>query len=379
MGIFKRGDSPYWWVWIEGTGEQFSSKIPIAGATTQQTRENRKLAEAVYNVSMGDTARDRFKLPSARAPRTVDALADWYLEHHTAHHRGAVQERTKIARLRRTFGRLALDQITPARWQEYVTERTQTDGVSLSTTGRELAILKTMLNVAIGDDLEFNPLATVKRKATKLPAKRTITAAEERQLLAVLSNIATRNAGIDDRTPEQTAIERAAREELKDLYVVGVGTLLRQDNLVHLQVKHVQRDRLALMTKTGPHTVPLNGPTPLQKRAAAVLRRRVKSAENGYLFPVWRARFGRQTGGRNKVFVQSFSRACKQAGIPWGLAEGGVVWHTATRASGATRMLRDYRVDIRTVQLIGGWRSLDQMAEYLGVDAGVFGERRESA
>ena len=41
-------------------------------------------------------------------------------------------------------------------------------------------------------------------------------------------------------------------------------------------------------------------------------------------------------------------------------------------------MLRDYQIDIRTVQFIGGWSSLDQMAEYLGLDLDqVFGRRQD--
>jgi hypothetical protein len=41
-------------------------------------------------------------------------------------------------------------------------------------------------------------------------------------------------------------------------------------------------------------------------------------------------------------------------------------------------MIREYGIDVRTVQLIGGWKSLDQMAEYLGLAldlANVAGKR----
>ena len=31
-------------------------------------------------------------------------------------------------------------------------------------------------------------------------------------------------------------------------------------------------------------------------------------------------------------------------------------------------MIREFGLDVRTVQLMGPWRSLDQMAEYLGLD-----------
>ena len=49
------------------------------------------------------------------------------------------------------------------------------------------------------------------------------------------------------------------------------------------------------------------------------------------------------------------------------------MWHSATRATGAARMLRDDEIDIRTVQLIGGWTPLGPMLEYLGIDRERFG------
>jgi hypothetical protein len=114
IAIYVRPTSPFWWALLEGTDDgkgnpvRFSTKILIKGATPAQTKENRSLAYAAYVSQMGDVARDRFDLPSARGMITFAVHADWYETHHTAKHKGVVQERRKLARSirsRRTAGR----------------------------------------------------------------------------------------------------------------------------------------------------------------------------------------------------------------------------------------------------------------------------------
>lgn len=349
MGIYARPNSPYWWANLDGTKIRLSLKIHVHGATPEQTKEFKQLAEATYRAMMGDVARARFELPLAAMPRTFDAHADWYDTHHTAHHKAAAQERSVLGNLRRVFGRDPLEAIVPSRWQEYVTTRTKDDGVAPITLWKELGILKCVLNTAVGDYLTVSPLAHVKRKQPRRPAKRTISAKEEPAFVQAL---------------------RRLDVELADMYVVGVGTLLRQRNLVDLQRSSHRDDRLVVQTKTGPHQVPLRGPTVLQRRAATVLRRRMPSLHGGFFFPDWQAKFAKAEphGAARGALRELAKAAATDANLPWGLANAGIVWHTATRASGATRLLREHHVDIRTVQLLGNWSSLDQMAGYLGMD-----------
>ena len=97
------------------------------------------------------------------------------------------------------------------------------------------------------------------------------------------------------------------------------------------------------------------------------------TTHDGFFFPRWKAIFApyEDPGHPGLLLRKKVQRAAKAVDIPWGLEQGGIVWHTATRATGATRLLRDHGIDIRTVQLMGGWQSLDQMAEYLGLDHDV--------
>lgn len=357
MGLYEKANSPFWWMTLEGHGRRRESTGIRRDASSPAVRKAlRAQAEEVYHARMVQLARAKVGLPIDTG-ETFAAFRRWYDEHHASKHRSAGRTRAILERLAAHFDSTLLVDIKPAPWTEYESVRLKA-GVSPNTIGRELATMKAVLNAAVGQHLEVNPLVHVKRRTVKIPPKRTITAAEEKRLLEALADGTHRGGTYGD-------------DEMRDLYLLGVGTLLRQMNLITLQRKHVHGSRIVVETKTGPHAVSLDGPTLLQRRCLAIIKRRLPKTHSGYLFPRWQARFAKDRNAGNAKFLQGFRRACTRAGIPWGLRNHGVVWHTATRASGATRLLRDYGVDVRTVQLIGGWSSLDQMAQYLGIDAAM--------
>lgn len=359
MGAYIRPDSPYWWLWLEGHGRE-PTKIRHDARSSVQRKALRDQAEAIYHARMVQLERGRAGLP-VDTGETFASFVTWYAEHRAEKHRSADRTRVILATLSAHFGALALSDIKPARWSEYETARLAA-GVTTTTIGRELATMKTVLNAAVGEHLEVNPLVHVKRITRKVPPKRTLTKDDEERLLRELA-------------PHTRGVKNTAGgiphgdDELHDIYLLAVGTLLRQENVVSLRRRQYHGGALVADTKTGPHRISLDGPTPLQRRCIAVLKRRMPKTMDGYFFPRWQARFERNRGGANAKLLQAFRRACKRAGIPWGLKAHGVVWHTATRASGATRLMREYQIDVRTVQLIGGWSSLDQMAAYLGFEA----------
>lgn len=330
---------------LEGHGRKREPTGIRHDAKSAKVRKaNREAAEDIYHERMRQLARAKFGLPIATGT-TFDKWADWYETHKVARQKSPSRVRAVIVHLRAHFGPLALADIKPARWDEYETTRAAA-GAKPNTILLELKTLKAMLNVAVmNEQLEVNPLVHVKRHRSRLPPKRTLTKADEDRLLEQL------------RDPE-----------MRDLYLVAAGTLLRQVNVITLRRRQLQGSRLVVETKTGPHQLALDGPTVLQRRAAMVLKRRLPKTADGCFFPKWQAKFTANRDRAHVTFLGVFRRACGRANIPWGLRTHGVVWHTATRASGATRMIREHGIDIRTVQLLGGWSSLDQMAEYLGLD-----------
>lgn len=348
MGVFVRPDSPWYWVYLESAKKKERLGIRHDADDPDIRKANRAAAEAVYHARLTQLAKQRVGLPADR-PRTFNEHADWFDQHVIASHKSYRAERSILAALRAEFGTLQLSEVRPSRLKEYESALV-TKGRKRSTITRHLSLTKALLASAVGDYLETSPLAGYRHKRAKFAPKRTVEATEEPRLLREL---------------------KARDLELHDLYVVGVGTLLRQENLVTLKRSQLRGDRLVVDTKTGPHVIRLDGPTKLQTRARTILKARWPSGARDPFFPLWAQVFASyEPATANAKLLRVFRQAVTAAGLPWGLDHDGLVWHTATRATGATRLLRDHQIDIRTVQRMGPWASLDQMAEYLGVSVG---------
>lgn len=340
MGVYIRRDSPFYWLLLERPGQpalKESTKIPHAAPDTFTRKEQRIRAEQAYHKRMHDLAGRRYELPDDD-PSTIvfDKFADWYEAHHTKKKRGAEREGYALTALRAAFGPKDISTIDAAAVTEYETAR-QADGLTASAVNREVAVLKAMLKAAAPKYLKASPLAGRKMLRTVKRKKRVLSAEEETRLLAQLK-------------PADQA-----------LYIVAVDTLIRLSNVVNLTRAEDRRTHLELIdSKTGPYDVPLsararkaldslpkNGAHYFSHRRGAEKMRDIRSAIRGML-----------------------KRACKRAKIPYGRAVAGVTFHTATRATGATRMLQA-GVDPKTVQEIGNWKTLEQMADYLVTDMGL--------
>jgi len=343
MGLYTRPDSRYYWLAIERPGQRpirRATKILVHCSTPQQAKENRRLAELEYHDAVANQARLRLDLPDARADVTVAAHARWYAAHHVPQHRGRDRETVILAHLTRLLGQHDLRALDRATAQEYVSTRLR-EGVGPATVNREMTVLKAMLSAAIPRSLRANPLAGMPRLRVKAHRKRMIRAAEEPKLLAHLHG------------------------ETRDLYIVCVDTLLRQQSAAHLHRRECKGADLALEdSKTGPYTVPLS------TRARAIIRRRIRKTDTHWIFPDWHRRFLESQPQASVELNRELRAAAKAAGLPVDGSEGRLSWHTATRATGATRMLQA-GIDARTVQMIGNWRSFDQMAEYLELHMGA--------
>jgi hypothetical protein len=54
MGIFKRDDSPYWWIFLEGSRRRVSTNIRIKGRAEKREAQERYLALMLAQAE-GDT------------------------------------------------------------------------------------------------------------------------------------------------------------------------------------------------------------------------------------------------------------------------------------------------------------------------------------
>ena len=68
MGVYRRRDSPYWWLWLPGAPQgqhRVRTTIPV-GVTPSERRASRADADACYHAQMVALARERYDLPGGR-------------------------------------------------------------------------------------------------------------------------------------------------------------------------------------------------------------------------------------------------------------------------------------------------------------------------
>lgn len=327
MGVGRRTDSPFWWIALERPGQRpirESTKIPVAGATPEQTKENRQLAQAVYAAKMGDLARARHQLPGAQtSARTFATFATWYTAQFLVRHGGAAREREMLAVLIAGFGTWRLPEITRPLVREWMTRRAAK--VAASTVNREVDLLKSMLReAAAAGEFDVSPIVGLPRLRTVPPKRGLLSQPDERRLLAALQ-------------PEDRA-----------LLILGQDALVRYGDLLELRWIDVDRDRAWI----GDPKDPVQGAgywVPLSARAQRAVARLPKT--DAYLFPI-----RRRPKDRNKAISQVLSRTCARLGIRYGRKVGGITFHWATRRTGASRMLA-HGASLTAVQKVGHWKS----------------------
>lgn len=338
MGVYADPKSPYWWIRLPRSGAHRvrESTGVLRDAPTQKQRDlNRKLAEEIYATRLADLARDRNDIPRPKSAINFSAFAEWYQAHKIVGHRGNERELEMLERLLAFFGSRWLSDITRDLVTEYLTKRVNGDKKKASTANREVDLLKQMLGAAVPTYLVSSPIAGMERLHVPKIRKKVLSPEEEAAILAQLQ----------------------PRDQV--LFIASIDTLVRLGDVLDLKRADDHGTYLEVIdSKTGPYTVPVS------KRLRAGLDSLDEQGE--YYF--WWRRLAEKDRDRRGAVRMMLQRACKRADVLYGRKVGGVTWHTGTRASGATRMLRR-GVDAKTVQTIGNWASLEQMSDYLQTDS----------
>lgn len=341
MGIYARADSPYFWMLLEHSGKKRSTGVLRAGLTSEHRKTQRTIAEDVYRAAMTDLAKAEAGLPVEKATITFTAYAAWYTTHVLKKQKGRDRAADLLKPLTAFFGQRDLTWITADRVAEYETQRLATRighterQVKWNTVNREVDLLKAMLRDAVPTYLAGSPIKDRKKLKGPKIVKRVIRSrAEERRLLATMT-----------------------RDE-QAFYLTGVDSLMRLINLVNLRRDEDHGRYFDLVdSKTGPY----------QAVITARVRARLDALPKAgpYYFPRWRS--AKTDRDRRSHVRRWFERRCKDADIPYGRAIGGVTFHTATRGTGATRLLRAGE-DLKTVQAAGNWKDVRSMMEYVELD-----------
>jgi len=332
MGIYRRSGSPYWWMTLTPPGRpvvQQSTKIHHDADTATQRLKLKASAETLFRQSQAERV---LGLAGAGPKPTIQtsAFLAWYEQHVTTHKRGAAREREILAALRAGVGKWPLAELTRERVLEWRTMRR--GQVAAATVNREVDVLKHALGEAVPTYLARNPLEGLKR----LPAAPT-------REPAVLSR--------DDETRLLAVLER--RDQV--LVIAALDTLMRAGDLLRLEWAHDHGTYLTVVQpKTGTaYRVPISS----RLRAALDrLRRRGR-----YIFA--HRRKASTPRLQTNSLKQMLEDGCTRARLAYGRLAGGITFH-GLRHTGATRLM-EAGVDLRTLQVLGGWSSLRMLERYV--------------
>lgn len=332
MGVYKRRDSPFWWMHVEATGRRASTGILVRGGAPAQEKEQRRQAEALYAKATSDAV----LAPPSAPPKPVVSYrghARWYEAHHAAHLRGATRVRSILVQLEPHFAHITdLRTLTSAHIREWMTARRRQ--VAPSTVNRELDVLKSLLHMAVPRYLEASPASDVRRFRTPEQDMRVLSPDEEQRLLAVAS-------------PADAA-----------WLMLALDTILRLGNTVGLkwpQVRFAEKVLVPLNAKVSLDTVPLS------TRVVAALEALPRDDPKGWVFPQFHGGDG-PTAAENAA-KRAFQRLCALARVDHGRAVGGVTVHSL-RHTGATRVLQRGH-SVRTLMRLGGWRNERMVMRYV--------------
>lgn len=326
MGVYRRPDSKYWWLWLETTGQRMKTAFPI-GVTATAKKESRAAAEDAYHAEMLRLGQAKHGLHVDKPAITFGAFATWYDAQIVAHHRGAAREREILKGLRATFEATPLSAISRSAVLEWRTVRAK--ATSAATSNRELDVLKHLLAAAVPTYLAASPIAKLKRLRGPRTETRVLSAKEEERLLKALKPA--------DRV----------------LVLCALDTLMRLSDVVNLR-RDQDRGRYLLVVdpKVEPYRVPVS----------ARLRVGLDSLKKDGPYYFAHRRRAKNARDFRSAIKTMLKRACQRARVPYGRKRGGLTFH-GLRHTGTTRMV-DAGVSLRIVQDIGGWKSMRQLERY---------------
>lgn len=295
---------------------------------------------------------ERLRAEQERQARrlTFRAYAEEYVTWAELHHRGVATERSRISLMVTVFGGAKLDTIAPADVERFL------DGLlaerSHATVNRYRTTLHAMFNRAIRHGL-----------LSANPAKGTSKFKEAEGRTLYLTPEAETSIH-DQLGPDATATGRptldARRGDLRPLFSVSIHTGLRWSEQCRLE----WRDADLLMgvltvrqSKSGhSRQIPMNSVVRSALVDLASQRREPDNPEE----PVFRVPY-RQPDRFFPKAVERARAALKGSGKDAGRLDG-YTWH-CNRHTFASRLVMA-GVDLRTVQTLGGWRTLAMVQRY---------------
>jgi len=178
MGVYRRKDCQIPW----GISYTFEGRqIREAGGPTK------KIAQEALAARMADIAREKFDLHDLMPSPVFEDFAQEYLDYAKDNKRSWKRDKFSLKHLIPFFGNRKLNQISPFLIEGYKSQRKAE--VMPATVNRELALLKSMFNLAIKwGKASTNPMSGVKLFKEEMKPRRVLSPDESERLIEASPN-----------------------------------------------------------------------------------------------------------------------------------------------------------------------------------------------
>ncbi len=321
-GIYKEGDVFRLILYVNG--KRYVESCPAR--TEKQARLMR--AKRLIDIKEG-----RFFEARQKKQKLFRELMEEYLEYSRASKRSYKRDETSSKYLLKTFGSYPLDKILPSTIKTYITKRKKMrtrfgKAVAPATINRELALLKTVLNWAVNDDmLDKNPMRSVKLLPEQNARDRTLTPDEFRRLYD------------------------CAASHLKPILILAYYTAMCKTEILELTWDRVDLERRQIILEDE-HTKKRPRKVPIPENVANMFQSLPRSLKHDRVF----LRKGRPI----KSIKETFKSAARQASLE-------DLWFHDLRHTAITNM-RKAGVPDRVIMTISGHKTLWMLHRYDKID-----------
>ncbi|PJI97294.1 site-specific recombinase XerD [Acidovorax sp. 69] len=316
MSLYKRANSPYWWIRLPPTKNELKP-LQISSGTA-----NKRQAQQ-YHDKLKSERWEQEKL-DVKPRRTWDEAAERFLIE-TTHKRTQAWDKSMLRWFHPHLGGKALDEISKALLDEVKAKRSK--GVAAGTVNRYMALVRAILRKACYDWEWLDRVPKVGMLRDKGGRIRSLTKEEFARLL--------------DQLPEH----------LRDMAVFSVATGLRQSNVTKLQWRQISLERRHLWVAGEDHKNGKAHSVPLNEAAMQVLQKR----QGDHLTYV----FTYEGKPIVQVNTKAWRAALKRADIEdfrWhDLRHTFATWH------------RQAGTPTHELQRLGGWKTLEMVERYAHV------------
>lgn len=339
MSVFKKGNNK-WYYRFQLNGKEYYRACK--GAVDKKT------ALEYEAVVKAEIMRGNLGILNNKPKATLKDAINLYLEYSETNKKSYKSDIVNTRIILNYFGNVALDEITPARIEDFKRDVKKETGNKNATINRYLQALSKMLNIAVTNEmLNKNPMWSVKKLQENNYKTRVLSEDEEKRLFEEIE----RGYEVVGREHKPKIIYPYLH--LKNIIICALQTGMRKAEILNLKWSNIDFEYEIielLITKSGKARK-----IPISRKLMKVFQEIQITSKSEYVF------VNPDTNSNYVDIKKSFHTVLEKAGIE------NFVFHDF-RHTAATRML-DKGANIRTVQDILGHSSVAVTERYTHTNA----------